>query len=314
MTAIHDSLTDLIGRTPLVRLHRVSAGVHAEVIVKLESMNPMSSVKDRAGWAMIRAAEQSGHLTPGATIIEATSGNTGVALAFVSASRGYRLILAMPDTMSEGRVRLLAALGARVILTPGALGMQGAVDEAMTQARATPGAFMPMQFDNPANPEVHRTTTALEIWDDTDGELDAFVSGIGTGGTITGVGEVLKLRRPSVRIIGVEPTESPVLSGGEGAPHDIQGIGAGFVPLVLNRSIVDEIMTVSGTLAYQMVRRLAREEGLLVGISSGAVVTAALRVAARPEMRGRRIVALLASHGERYLDVPGLFDGDRDDS
>lgn len=313
VTAIHDSLTDLIGKTPLVRLHRVTSGVPAEIIVKLESMNPMSSVKDRTGWAMIQAAEESGRLMPGATIIEATSGNTGVALAFVSASRGYRLILLMPDTMSEGRVRLLSALGARVILTPGALGMKGAVDEAMALAGTTPGAFMPMQFDNPANPEVHRTTTAEEIWADAGGELDAFVSGIGTGGTITGVGEVLKSRRPSIRIIGVEPAESPVLSGGEGAPHDIQGIGAGFVPKVLNRSILDEIMTISGPEAYQMVRRLAREEGLLVGISSGAAVTAALRVAARPSMRGRRIVALLASHGERYLDVPGLYDGDRDD-
>jgi cysteine synthase A len=312
MTPIHDNLTDLIGRTPLVRLHRVSAGVSAEIVVKLESMNPMSSVKDRTGWAMVQAAETSGRLKPGSTIIEPTSGNTGVALAFVSAARGYRLILAMPDTMSEGRVKLLAALGARVILTPGALGMKGAVDEAMALAERTPGAFVPMQFENPANPDVHRRTTAEEIWSDTEGRLDAFVAGVGTGGTITGVGEVLKARLPGVRIVGVEPAESPVLSGGEGAPHDIQGIGAGFVPKVLNRAILDEVMTVSGSEAYRMTRRLAREEGLLVGISSGAAVTAALRLGARPGMEGRRIVTLLASHGERYLGVPGLFEGGRD--
>jgi len=313
MSPIHDSLTDLIGRTPLLRLHRVTAGLQADVIVKLESMNPMSSVKDRIGWAMIRAAEESGHLAPGATIIEATSGNTGVALAFVSASRGYRLIVTMPETMSGERVRILEALGARVILTPGALGMKGAVDEALALAAKTPGAFMPLQFDNPANPEVHRRTTAEEIWSDTDGELDAFVAGIGTGGTITGVGEVLKLRRPAIQILGVEPAESAVLSGAAGAPHAIQGIGAGFVPSLLNRSILDEIITVTGPDAYQMARRLAREEGLLVGISSGAAVVAALRLAARPAMRGCRIVTLLASHGERYLGVPGLFDGDRHD-
>jgi len=311
MAPIYDNLTDLIGKTPLVRLHRVTAGLPAEVIVKLESMNPMSSVKDRTGWAMIQAAEKAGRLSPGSTIIEPTSGNTGVALAFVSAARGYRLILAMPDTMSEGRVKLLAALGARVILTPGALGMKGAVDEAMALAERTPGAFVPMQFENPANPDVHRRTTAEEIWSDTDGKLDAFVAGVGTGGTITGVGEVLKARLPNVRIIGVEPAESPVLTGGEGAPHDIQGIGAGFVPPVLNRAILDEVMTVTGADAMRMTRRLAREEGLLVGISSGAAVTAAMRLAGRPGMGGRRIVTLLASHGERYLGVPGLFEGDR---
>jgi cysteine synthase A len=311
MPPIFDSLTDLIGRTPLVRLNRVTRGVPAEIVVKLESMNPMSSVKDRTGWAMIQAAEASGRLTPGSVIIEPTSGNTGVALAFVSAARGYRLTLAMPDTMSEGRVKLLQALGATVILTPGALGMKGAVDEAMALAERTPGAFVPMQFENPANPEVHRRTTAEEIWADTDGRLDAFVAGVGTGGTITGVGEVLKARAPGVTIVGVEPAESPVLSGGEGAPHDIQGIGAGFVPPVLNRAILDEVMTVSGDEAYRMARRLAREEGLLVGISSGAAVTAALRLAARPAMHGKRIVTLLASHGERYLGVPGLFDGGR---
>ncbi|HEX7877873.1 MAG TPA: cysteine synthase A [Candidatus Eisenbacteria bacterium] len=311
MAPIHDNLTDLIGRTPLVRLNRVTAGLPAEIIVKLESMNPMSSVKDRTGWAMIQAAEKVGRLAPGSTIIEPTSGNTGVALAFVSAARGYKLVLAMPDTMSEGRVKLLAALGARVILTPGALGMKGAVEEAMALAERTPGAFVPMQFENPANPDVHRRTTAEEIWSDTEGRLDAFVAGVGTGGTITGVGEVLKARLPRVRIVGVEPAESPVLSGGEGAPHDIQGIGAGFVPPVLNRAILDEVMTVSGADAMRMTRRLAREEGLLVGISSGAAVTASMRLAERPEMNGRRIVTLLASHGERYLGVPGLFEGDR---
>jgi cysteine synthase A len=309
---IHDNLTDLIGATPLLRLSRVRPPGGADIVAKLESMNPMSSVKDRIGWAMIRAAEESGRLRPGSTIVEPTSGNTGVALAFVAAVRGYRLILTLPDTMSGERVRLLKAFGARVELTPGALGMKAAVDRAMEIAADIPGAFIPMQFENPANPEIHRQTTAEEIWADTDGEVDVLVAGVGTGGTITGVGEVLKSRRPDFRVVAVEPRDSAVLSGGEPGPHDIQGIGAGFVPRVLNCEIIDEIVTVGTTEAYRMVRRLAREEGLLAGVSSGAAVHAAVRIAARPEMEGKRIVVILASHGERYLSVPGLFDRPED--
>lgn len=308
MSRIHDNLTDLIGGTPLLRLARVAPECPADVVVKLESMNPMSSVKDRTGWAMIRAAEEAGHLKPGAVLIEPTSGNTGIALAFLCAARGYRLTLVMPETMSAGRVRMLRALGAQVVLTAGALGMRGAVEAALELAGRTPGAYVPMQFENAANPEIHRRTTGEEIWADTGGEIDVFVAGVGTGGTITGVGRLLKERRPDVRIVAVEPKESPVLSGGEGAPHDIQGIGAGFIPPILDRSVIDEVVTVSAPEAYAMVRRLARREGLLVGISSGAAVHAALEVGGRPGMAGRRIVALLASHGERYLDVPGLFD------
>lgn len=310
MSRIHDNLTDLIGRTPLLRLSRVAPECRADLVVKLESMNPMSSVKDRTGWAMIQAAEASGRLKPGDVLIEPTSGNTGIALAFLCAARGYRLILAMPETMSAGRVRMLRALGATVLLTPGALGMKGAVDAALDLAERTPGAYVPMQFENPANPDVHRRTTGEEIWADTGGEVDVFVAGVGTGGTITGAGGLLKERRPGLRVVAVEPKESPVLSGGEGAPHDIQGIGAGFIPPILDRAVIDEVATVSAKEAYAMVRRLARSEGLLVGISSGAVVHAALALGSRPDMAGRRIVALLASHGERYLDVPGLFDGE----
>jgi cysteine synthase A len=310
MSRIHDNLTDLIGRTPLLRLSRVAPECRADLVVKLESMNPMSSVKDRTGWAMIQAAEASGRLSPGDVLIEPTSGNTGIALAFLCAARGYRLILAMPETMSAGRVRMLRALGATVLLTPGALGMKGAVDAALDLAERTPGAYVPMQFENPANPDVHRRTTGEEIWADTGGEVDVFVAGVGTGGTITGAGGLLKERRPGLRVVAVEPKESPVLSGGEGAPHDIQGIGAGFIPPILDRAVIDEVVTVSAKEAYAMVRRLARSEGLLVGISSGAVVHAALALGSRPDMAGRRIVALLASHGERYLDVPGLFDGE----
>jgi cysteine synthase A len=308
LSRIHDNLTELIGRTPLLRLSRVAPDCRADLVVKLESLNPMSSVKDRTGWAMLQAAEAAGRLAPGALIIEPTSGNTGIALAFLCAARGYRLTLAMPETMSAGRVRMLRALGATVLLTPGALGMRGAVDAALELAARTPGAYVPMQFENPANPEVHRRTTGEEIWADTGGELDVFVAGVGTGGTITGVGRLLKERRSGIRVVAVEPEESPVLSGGEGAPHDIQGIGAGFVPPILDRSVIDEVLTVSAPEAYAMVRRLARTEGLLVGVSSGAAVHAALALSGRPDMTGRRIVALLASHGERYLDVPGLFD------
>lgn len=305
---IHESLTDLIGHTPLVRLSRVRNGCRADLVAKLESMNPMSSVKDRIGLAMIDAAERAGLIGRGSVLVEPTSGNTGIALAFVAAARGYPLILTMPDTMSEERRRLLAALGARVVLTPGSAGMRGAIDEARAIAARTPGAFMPMQFDNPANPEVHRRTTAEEIWADTDGEVDAIVAGVGTGGTITGIGEALKPRRPGLRLVAVEPLESPVLSGGSPGPHRIQGIGAGFVPAVLNRELIDEVIPVATGDAFRMTRRLAREEGLLVGISSGAAVHAALAVGSRPEFEDRRIVVILASHGERYLSVPGLFD------
>lgn len=308
---IYDNLTELIGGTPLLRLPRLNAGCPAEIVAKLELMNPMSSVKDRLGWAMIRAAEEEGRLTRGAVIVEPTSGNTGVALAFIAAARGYRLILTMPDTMSQERVRLLRAFGAEVVLTPGAEGMAGAVEKALAIARRTPGAFVPMQFENPANPEVHRRTTAEEIWADTDGVVDAFIAGVGTGGTITGVGEVLKARRPGVQVVAVEPDESPVLSGGEPGPHSIQGIGAGFIPAVLNRAIIDEVMRVPGDDAFRMTRRLAREEGVLAGISSGANLVAALRLGGRPGMAGKRIVVILASHGERYLTVPGLFEGPR---
>lgn len=305
---IHDSLTDLIGRTPLVRLNRLAAGSGADVVAKLEMLNPMSSVKDRIGWAMIAAAEAAGHLRPGSVIVEPTSGNTGIALAFIAAARGYRIILTMPDTMSSERVSLLRAFGASVVLTPGAGGMAAAVERAFEIARATPGAFVPMQFENLANPEVHRRTTAEEIWADTEGQLDLFVAGVGTGGTITGVGSVLKSRRPDIRVVAVEPAESPVLSGGAPGPHEIQGIGAGFVPPVLDRRVIDEVIRVTGSAAFAMTRRLAREEGILAGISSGATVTAALELARRAENRGRRIVVILASHGERYLSVPGLFE------
>jgi cysteine synthase len=306
---IYDNLTDLIGRTPLLKLSRLRHDGKAEIVAKLESLNPMSSVKDRIGWAMIRSAEQEGRLKPGSVIVEPTSGNTGVALAFIAAARGYRCILALPDSMSSERVRLLRAFGAEVVLTPGALGMKAAVERAMEIAARTPGSFVPMQFENRANPEVHRTTTAEEIWSDTDGEIDVFVAGVGTGGTVTGVGEVLKSRRPGLKVVAVEPRDSAVLSGGEPGPHDIQGIGAGFVPPVLNRGIIDEIVSVSTSEAYRMTRRLAREEGLLVGVSSGAAVHAAVQLAVRPELNGKRIVVILASHGERYLSVPGLFDG-----
>jgi cysteine synthase A len=305
---IHDNLTDLIGGTPLLRLGRLRKDVRADIVLKLESMNPMSSVKDRIGWAMVKEAEGRGRLRPGSVIVEPTSGNTGVALAFVAAARGYRLILTLPDTMSAERVRLLRAFGAEVVLTPGALGMKGAVDEALAIAARTPDSFVPMQFENPANPEAHRRTTAEEIWADTDGQVDVLVAGVGTGGTITGVGETLKSRRPGLKVVAVEPRDSAVLSGGEPGPHDIQGIGAGFVPRVLNREVIDEIFAVSTEDAYRMARRLAREEGLLVGVSSGAAVHVALQVAARPELEGKRIVVIVPSHGQRYLTVPGLFD------
>ncbi len=303
MTRIFDNITQTIGNTPLVRINRITAGLQATVLVKLESANPLSSVKDRIGAAMIKAAERQGKVTKDTVIIEPTSGNTGIALAFVCAAKGYRLILTMPETMSLERRHLLRILGAELVLTEGARGMKGAVERANELAANTKNSFVPQQFNNPANPEIHRKTTAEEIWRDTDGQVDYFISGIGTGGTVTGVGEILKARKPSVRIIGLEPTDSPVLSGGKPALHKIQGIGAGFVPSILNRAVIDEIILVSHEASGELARRLAREEGILVGISSGAAMWAALEVAKRPEAAGKMIVAILPDTGERYLST-----------
>ena len=300
---IYEDITKIIGNTPLVRLKRMNKGNPAEVVVKMESFNPLSCVKDRIGVAMIDAAERDGLLKEGTVIIEPTSGNTGVALAYVSASRGYRLILTMPDTMSMERRQLLAIFGAELVLTPGAEGMKGAVRKAEELAASTPGAFMPQQFNNPANPEIHRRTTAEEIWADTDGKVDFVVAGVGTGGTITGVAEVIKARKPGFKAIAVEPEASPVLSGGQPGPHKIQGIGAGFVPGVLNRGIIDEIILVANDNAGIIARRLAREEGIFVGISIGAALWAGLEVAKRPENTGKLIVVVLPDTGERYLST-----------
>jgi cysteine synthase len=305
---IADSITELIGRTPLVRLGRVTDGADAQVLGKLESFNPAGSVKDRIGLAMIEAAEAEGRLVPGqSVIVEPTSGNTGIALAFVAAAKGYRCILTMPETMSVERRTLLRAYGAELVLTPGAEGMRGAIAKAEEIAEATPGAFVPQQFVNPANPAIHRRTTAEEIWVDTDGAVDILVAGVGTGGSITGVAEVLRERKPEFRAVAVEPTDSPVLSGGSPGPHKIQGIGAGFIPGVLNTSVYDEVLTVDADDAFAMSRRLAREEGILCGISAGANVHAAIEVARRPENAGKVIVTFLCDTGERYLTTP-LFD------
>jgi len=304
MARIYKDITQTVGNTPLVRLGRVAEGLQAEVVGKLESFNPLSSVKDRIAVAMIEDAERQGLLRSDCVIIEPTSGNTGIGLAFVCAARGYRLILTMPDTMSVERRQLLAMLGAEVVLTPGSKGMPGAIEKALELQQMTPNSFMPQQFNNPANPRVHRETTAEEIWRDTDGRVDTVVAGIGTGGTITGIAEAIKPRKPTFRAIGVEPADSPVLSGGRPGPHAIQGIGAGFVPQVLRRELLDEVVTVSADDAVRTARRLAREEGILAGISAGAAVWAALKVAARPESIGKLIVVILPDTGERYISTP----------
>ena len=308
MTRIAEDITELVGNTPLVRLRRLTEHVDARVVAKLESFNPAHSVKDRIGVAMLDAAEKAQLIGPDTIILEPTSGNTGIALAMVCAARGYKCAFTMPETMSKERRAILRAYGAELVLTPGPDGMPGAIAKAEGLAKEALRYFVPQQFDNPANPAIHRATTAEEIWSDTDGEVDVVVAGVGTGGTITGVGEVLKERKPSVQMIAVEPAASPVLSGGQKGPHPIQGIGAGFVPAVLDTDIVDEIIAVTNEDSFDLARRAAREEGLLVGISSGAALWAALDVAARPESSGKLIVVVLPDFGERYLST-ALFEG-----
>lgn len=307
---IYNSITDTIGNTPLVKLNRLPAerGVQATILAKLEFFNPISSVKDRIGVNMIDSLEASGALKPGGTLIEPTSGNTGIALAFVAAARGYRLILVMPETMSLERRKMLALLGAELVLTPGPGGMRGAVARAEELKNEIPGAIIPQQFENPANPEIHRKTTAEEIWNDTDGKVDIVISGVGTGGTITGVGQVLKAKKPGVKMVAVEPEDSPVLSGGQAGPHKIQGIGAGFVPGVLDRGVIDEVVTVGNQTAFETARALAKSEGIPAGISSGAAVAAALEVGAKPENAGKTIVVIIPSFAERYISS-ALFEG-----
>jgi len=302
MWNIYDDITQTVGKTPLVRLNRMNKP-QAHILMKLESFNPLSSVKDRVALALIEAAEEDGQLKPGSTLIEPTSGNTGVGVAFVAAARGYKLILTMPDTMSQERRQLLRILGAELVLTEGAKGMQGAVDKAEELAKSIPGSFIPQQFKNEANPEAHYCSTGPEIWNDTDGRVDAFVSAVGTGGTLTGVARYLKEKISDAKIVAVEPKESPLLSGGKAGPHKIQGIGANFIPPVLDRSLIDEILQVTAEEAGETARRLAREEGILGGISSGAALAGALRLAARPEYAGKNIVVVLPDSGERYLST-----------